>query len=167
MEPEGYARPELLIAPRQLGGALGMTAIPPSPPMAAMPLIVDAQGQKLSKSMASLPIDDDDPLPALLAAWQALGQPVETLVGIGNITGAMQAASRGFRPERLPKVTCMTFAASMTETVPSVMLLTSTSKPSSLTATPCAPLPVLMVSTTLSLATSMTDTVSAGSASVP
>jgi len=97
-------------APRQilLQRALGL----PTPRYLHLPLIVDAQGQKLSKSMASLPIDDDDPLPALLAAWQALGQPVETLAGIGNITGAMQAASRGFRPERLPKVTCMTFAAS-------------------------------------------------------
>ena len=43
MEPEGYARPELLIPPRQLAGALGMTAVAPSPPLAAPPVIVDAR----------------------------------------------------------------------------------------------------------------------------
>jgi thiosulfate/3-mercaptopyruvate sulfurtransferase len=43
MEPEGYARPELLIPPRQLAGALGMTAVAPSPPFAAAPVIVDTR----------------------------------------------------------------------------------------------------------------------------
>ncbi len=43
MEPEGYARPELLIPPRQLAGALGMTAVAPSPPFAAPPVIVDTR----------------------------------------------------------------------------------------------------------------------------
>ena len=43
MEPEGYARPELLIPPRELAGALGMTAVAPSPPLAGLPVIVDAR----------------------------------------------------------------------------------------------------------------------------
>nr|WP_298125586.1 tRNA glutamyl-Q(34) synthetase GluQRS [uncultured Pseudoxanthomonas sp.] len=96
--------------PRQilLQRALGL----PTPRYLHLPLIVDAQGQKLSKSMAALPIDDDAPMPALLAAWQALGQPVERLAGIGSVSAAVQAAARGFRPDRLPKVTRMTFAAS-------------------------------------------------------
>ena len=43
MEPEGYARPELLIAPRELGGALGMTSVAPAPPLAALPVVVDTR----------------------------------------------------------------------------------------------------------------------------
>ena len=66
---------------------------------------------KLSKSMAALPVDDASPLPALRAAWQALGQAPALLAGLPTVAQAMQAAARGFRPERLPKVTHMTFAA--------------------------------------------------------
>src|SRR3546814_2111437 len=39
-----------------------------------LPLVVDADGRKLSKSLAALPVDGADPLPALRAAWLALGQ---------------------------------------------------------------------------------------------
>ena len=58
--------------PRQilLQRALGL----PTPRYAHLPLVVDAHGRKLSKSLAALPVDPDDPLPALRAAWQALGQ---------------------------------------------------------------------------------------------
>lgn len=96
--------------PRQilLQRALGV----PTPGYLHLPLIVDAQGNKLSKSLAALPIDDDAPLPALQAAWQALGQPPEAIAGARTVAAAMQAAVRGFRPEHLPKVTSMTFAAS-------------------------------------------------------
>ena len=87
--------------------ALGL----PTPRYLHLPLIVDAHGDKLSKSMAALPVDDASPLPALRAAWQALGQAPALLAGLPTVTQAMQAAARGFRPERLPKVTHMTFAA--------------------------------------------------------
>lgn len=95
--------------PRQilLQRALGL----PTPRYLHLPLIVDAHGDKLSKSMAALPVDDASPLPALRAAWQALGQAPALLAGLPTVTQAMQAAARGFRPERLPKVTRMTFAA--------------------------------------------------------
>ena len=95
--------------PRQilLQRALGL----PTPRYLHLPLIVDAHGDKLSKSMAALPVDDASPLPALRAAWQALGQAPALLAGLPTVTQAMQAAARGFRPERLPKVTHMTFAA--------------------------------------------------------
>jgi glutamyl-Q tRNA(Asp) synthetase len=39
-----------------------------------VPLAVDAEGRKLSKSLAAVPVDDADPLPALRAAWRFLGQ---------------------------------------------------------------------------------------------
>jgi glutamyl-Q tRNA(Asp) synthetase len=59
--------------PRQilLQRALGL----PTPIYGHLPLILDDHGQKLSKSLAALPVDADDPLPALRLAWRALGQP--------------------------------------------------------------------------------------------
>jgi glutamyl-Q tRNA(Asp) synthetase len=44
------------------------------PAYAHLPLALDAQGRKLSKSLAALPVNAADPLPALLAAWRFLGQ---------------------------------------------------------------------------------------------
>lgn len=95
--------------PRQilLQRALGL----PTPAYLHLPLIVDGEGQKLSKSMAALPVDDDAPLPALKAAWQALGQPPAALDGARTVATALQSAMREFRPDRLPKVRSMTFAA--------------------------------------------------------
>ena len=95
--------------PRQilLQQALGL----PTPRYLHLPLIVDAQGQKLSKSMAALPVENDAPLPALAAAWQALGQPPEAVAGRPSVPGWMTAASANFCPETLPKVTSTTFAA--------------------------------------------------------
>lgn len=83
----------------------------PTPRYLHLPLIVDADGSKLSKSMAALPIDDDAPLPALRAAWEALGQPSAVLAGLPSVTATLQAARREFHPDRLPKVTSLTFAA--------------------------------------------------------
>lgn len=45
-----------------------------SPQYAHLPLAVDQQGRKLSKSTAAAPVDPTDPLPALLQAWAFLGQ---------------------------------------------------------------------------------------------
>lgn len=95
--------------PRQilLQRALGV----PTPRYLHLPLIVDAQGDKLSKSMASLPIDDAAPLPALRVAWQALGQPAAVVADAATVDAALRAMTREFRPERLPNVRSMTFAA--------------------------------------------------------
>lgn len=62
----------LLSTPRQilLQRALGFG----QPGYAHAPLILDAQGRKLSKSLAAAPVDARDPLPALRAAWALLGQ---------------------------------------------------------------------------------------------
>ena len=53
---------------RQLGFA--------TPAYRHLPLVLDPGGRKLSKSLASLPIDRSDPLPALRRALAVLGQPV-------------------------------------------------------------------------------------------
>ncbi len=88
--------------PRQilLQRALGL----PTPRYAHLPLVVDAQGRKLSKSLSSLPVDPREPLPALRAAWQALGQPVEALKHARTVTDALEAARARFDPRTIPAV---------------------------------------------------------------
>ncbi|HSO83068.1 tRNA glutamyl-Q(34) synthetase GluQRS [Thiocapsa sp.] len=62
----------LLSTPRQilLQRALGFG----QPGYAHVPLILDTEGRKLSKSLAAAPVDARDPLPALRTAWTLLGQ---------------------------------------------------------------------------------------------
>ena len=47
----------------------------PTPRHAHLPLLLDEQGRKLSKSDAALPVDPDAPLDTLRAIWRCLGQP--------------------------------------------------------------------------------------------
>ncbi|NUS37849.1 MAG: tRNA glutamyl-Q(34) synthetase GluQRS, partial [Lysobacter sp.] len=86
--------------PRQilLQRALGL----PMPRYAHLPLVVDAEGRKLSKSLAALPVEGADPLPALRAAWAALGQPTGALDGAGSVGLALAAARRHFDPALIP-----------------------------------------------------------------
>ncbi|WP_052470026.1 tRNA glutamyl-Q(34) synthetase GluQRS [Thiolapillus brandeum] len=62
----------LLSTPRQirLQEHLGF----PRPEYAHVPLLLDEQGRKLSKQDKARPLLDRNPLPALLSAWQYLGQ---------------------------------------------------------------------------------------------
>lgn len=75
----------------------------PVPRHAHLPLVVDAQGQKLSKSLAALPLDARDPLPALRIAWQALGQEARVLAGAGSAAAALRAAAAAFVPSAIPR----------------------------------------------------------------
>lgn len=86
--------------PRQivLQRALGL----PTPRHAHLPLVVDAQGRKLSKSLAALPVDARDPLPALHAAWRALGQAPGVLVSSGSAAALLARAQSAFQPEAIP-----------------------------------------------------------------
>lgn len=86
--------------PRQilLQRALGL----PIPAYAHLPLIVDDGGVKLSKSLAALPVDGDDPLPALRLAWRALGQPPGRLDGLGSVAHTLSRASAEFDPSVIP-----------------------------------------------------------------
>ena len=74
----------------------------PTPAYAHLPLVLDAQGRKLSKSLAALPVDAGDPLPALRAAWTALGQPAAALAAAGSVDALLAAAARSFDPARIP-----------------------------------------------------------------
>ncbi len=46
-----------------------------TPIYAHLPLVLDGQGRKLSKSDAAAPVDSRNPVPTLLQAWAFLGQP--------------------------------------------------------------------------------------------
>ena len=84
--------------PRQilLQRALGL----PTPRHAHLPLVLDAAGRKLSKSLAALPVDAADPMPALRAAWQALGQamPVDAATPAEFLTWACDHFAPGLIP---------------------------------------------------------------------
>jgi len=86
--------------PRQilLQRALGL----PTPRYAHLPLIVDAEGRKLSKSLSAIPVDDTDPMPALRATWRALGQDPSALAGVYAVPTALAHAQAAFVPEDIP-----------------------------------------------------------------
>lgn len=75
----------------------------PTPRTLHLPLVVDDDGRKLSKSLAALPIDAADPLPALRAAWAVLGQDATALRGIVDRDALLAAAVAAFDPARIPR----------------------------------------------------------------
>jgi len=94
--------------PRQilLQRALGL----PTPRYAHLPLVVDAEGRKLSKSLAALPVDPADPLPAMHAVWRALGQAPLT-DGAGSVAAMLETMRHRFDPSRLPRTPRLSLAA--------------------------------------------------------
>jgi glutamyl-Q tRNA(Asp) synthetase len=74
----------------------------PTPRYAHLPLVVDDQGRKLSKSLAALPIDASEPLPALRVAWRALGQAPAALERIDDVCAALDVAKAAFNPHAIP-----------------------------------------------------------------
>ena len=92
----------LASTPRQilLQRALGLA----TPRYAHLPLAVDHQGCKLSKSDTALAVDPERPLPALHAAWQALGQPAAALADAGSVAELLDRARAAFQPSRIPQL---------------------------------------------------------------
>ncbi len=86
--------------PRQilLQRALGV----PTPAYAHLPLVLDVDGRKLSKSDCARPVDPRDPRPALRLALSALGQDARVLDGVGRVEAVLQCALAAFCPERIP-----------------------------------------------------------------
>ncbi len=86
--------------PRQilLQRALGL----PTPRYLHLPLVLDAQGHKLSKSGAAAAVDPAAPLPALQQAWAWLGQEPIALAGSATVPGWLAGAVAHFDPGRLP-----------------------------------------------------------------
>lgn len=83
----------------------------PTPQYAHLPLVVDAKGRKLSKSDAALPVDPRDPLPALTAAWCALGQHAAAIADARNADSLLAYARASFDPERIPHAARLPLAA--------------------------------------------------------
>ena len=75
----------------------------PTPAYLHLPLALDADGRKLSKSLAALPLDDRDPLPALRAAWRFLGQDPDALPALSSLAALLRTAIEAFDPARLPR----------------------------------------------------------------
>ena len=73
------------------------------PRHAHLPLVLGADGRKLSKSDAARPVDASDPLPALRAAWDALGQPAAALAGAADADALLARARAAFDPARIPR----------------------------------------------------------------
>jgi glutamyl-Q tRNA(Asp) synthetase len=86
--------------PRQilLQRALGL----PTPRYAHLPLVLDGEGRKLSKSLAALPVDGSDPLPALRWCWQALGQDPDAVGDAGSAEKLLARALLAFEFSRIP-----------------------------------------------------------------
>jgi glutamyl-Q tRNA(Asp) synthetase len=74
----------------------------PQPAYAHLPLLLDRHGRKLSKSLRSLPVDPDEPLPPLRLAWAALGQPPTALAAGGDPEMLLSRALAAFDPARIP-----------------------------------------------------------------
>ncbi|GAA4868593.1 tRNA glutamyl-Q(34) synthetase GluQRS [Luteimonas vadosa] len=75
----------------------------PTPRHAHLPLVLDPDGRKLSKTLESLPIDGRDPIPALRTAWRLLGQPPEALERSATLAEALATATAAFDPSRVPR----------------------------------------------------------------
>ena len=68
-----------------------------------LPLVVGGDGRKLSKSAGSLSVDAHDPLPALRAAWIALGQDPRRLPARAPLAATLSAAVAAFDRARIPR----------------------------------------------------------------
>ena len=83
----------------------------PTPRYLHLPLVVDGDGRKLSKSSAALPVRDDDPMTTLRAAWEALGQDRAALPGTDDVAELLAAAARSFDPASIPRTPTPVLAA--------------------------------------------------------
>jgi glutamyl-Q tRNA(Asp) synthetase len=75
----------------------------PTPAYLHHPIAILASGEKLSKQTGARPLDDADPLPALVRAWQFLEQP-ESPAPPASIAEFWQWARRAWAPAALPPV---------------------------------------------------------------
>ncbi|PKM14576.1 MAG: tRNA glutamyl-Q(34) synthetase GluQRS [Gammaproteobacteria bacterium HGW-Gammaproteobacteria-2] len=93
--------------PRQIAlqRALGL----PTPSYAHVPVLLGADGQKLSKSAHSDGIDNGDPVRVLSRLWGLLGQSQPLPNSAPDVSTWLAAAVAAFRPEALPHRTAIAF----------------------------------------------------------
>lgn len=75
----------------------------PTPHYLHLPLALDADGRKLSKQDSALPVQGDDPLPALRCALEFLGLPAARWRGITTIEPLLRAAIDSFDVAAIPR----------------------------------------------------------------
>ena len=87
--------------PRQhlLQDALGL----PHPRHLHLPLVLDVDGRKLSKSSAALPVDEHAPIETLRRLWICMGQAPGMLPERASLSQLLRHAVDGFRLDRLPE----------------------------------------------------------------
>lgn len=83
----------------------------PTPHYAHLPLVLGDDGRKLSKSLASLPVDDDDPLSTLRMAWRALGQREAAWPAGRPLAATLAGCARAFEARRVPRTQAGALAA--------------------------------------------------------
>ena len=74
----------------------------PTPGYAHLPVVRQASGAKLSKSLDAVPVDAADPLPALRLAFALLGQEAAALRGPMPAARALRIALAAFDEARVP-----------------------------------------------------------------
>lgn len=75
----------------------------PTPRYLHLPLVTDARGAKLSKSLAAMPVDGREPLPALGRAWALLGQAPERITLRGTPDAVLRRMVSCFDPAAMPR----------------------------------------------------------------
>lgn len=100
--------------PRQilLQRALGL----PTPRYAHLPLLLDANGRKLSKSNAALPVDTRNPLATLTRLWVCLGQAAMTPSATTSVIEFLHTATACFDLNAVPRQ-AITVSAAMHNTI--------------------------------------------------
>ena len=68
-----------------------------------LPVVVNAQGAKLSKQTCATPIDVSDPMPQLMMALCFLGQAPPTELIRSNVSTFWEWATENWKPDRIPQ----------------------------------------------------------------
>ena len=74
-----------------------------TPRYAHLPVAINAQGQKLSKQTLAAPLDEQDPVPALVAALRFLGQDPPQELATASVDELWHWALKNWRLERVPR----------------------------------------------------------------